>query len=567
MTREKSRWCENFSADKWINEYPEGSLFKVLKTAAEKYPDYVAIEFEGKKTTYKSFIAQVEIIAKALIAINVKKGDMVTVVTPNTPQSLFLIYAVNRIGAVANILHPLLPTEQIVNAVENTDSVAILTLDMIYPKFKKTIWKTSHEPKMILARICDALPWFKAPVYNAKNKLSLTFAPEHDIIYWNEFISLGKNSQAPLPADDGANDDTSVILYSGGTSGDPKGIMLSNYSINALAVQCYDIGNLESPAGLKSLAIMPIFHGYGLCICLHAMLMSGLHIFLIPKYDFNACNKLIFKKKINAIYGVPGLFEAFIRCEGVEKSDLSFIKLLISGGDKLPEKLQSRVNKKLKDGGSKAFLREAYGQTECVAGCATTPYFAPKFGSPGIAYNDMQFKIVEPGTENELPIGEDGELCISGPTLMKGYYKNEEATKKALRVHADGKLWLHTGDIFSMDDEGYIFFCQRQSRMLVCNGYNIYPTQIESVVCQCPAVAQCCVVGKKDRICGQKIVAVCVLNNKDANKDEVKKSILEYCKKGVADFSMPHEVHFVDELPLTKIGKIDFRTLEAQINS
>ena len=567
MKRVKSIWYQYQNPDKWIDEYPEHSIFEQLRASSQRYPDLTAIEFQGRKYSYKQLIQSIEDVAAALVTIGIKKGDYISIITPNTPQALFMIYAVNRIGAVANMIHPLLSVTEIQQFVENTNSAAILTLDMIYPKFAKIKWNTSKEPKMILARIVDALPWYAKPVYSAQNKLNLSFNPEHDVIYWNDLITLGKKEKSVLPADDGKADDTSVILYSGGSSGAPKGVMITNLNINSLAMHTYDIGGIEDVVGKKSLAVMPLFHGFGLVICVHAMICLGFHVYLLPKYDFNECSKLIFKKKINCIYGVPGLYEALIRSQYIEKSDLSFMELLVCGGDKLPEKLQHRVNKILKKGGADAVLREAYGQTECVAGCSINPKFDTRIGSAGIAYPDVYFKIVKPDTQEELPDGEDGELCVSGPLVMKGYYKNEEATAKALQRHSDGKIWLHTGDMFSKDKDGYIYFRQRNSRMIICGGYNVYATQVEDTICTCPAVAQSCVVGVKDRIYGQKIAAFVVLNNKDADKEAVREKIMECCKNNLSEYSLPHEIIFRDELPVTNMGKMDYLSLEKEINS
>lgn len=567
MKREKSIWYSYQNPDKWTEEYPEYSFYEHLRKSASRYPDLCAVEFQGKKYSYKALIKEIENVSKALMSSGIKKGDYVSIITPNTPQALFMVYAVNRIGAVANMIHPLLSANEIKEFVENTDSAAILTLDMIYPKFAKIKWNTSKEPKMILAKIADALPWYAKPVYSAKNKLKLTFNPLHDVIYWNDFIALGQKENPEVPADEGKADDTAVILYSGGSSGTPKGVMITNLNINSLAMHTYDIGGIEDVVGKKSLAVMPLFHGFGLVICVHAMLSLGFHIYLLPKYDFNECSKLIFKKKINCIYGVPGLYEALIRSEYIDKADLSFMELLVCGGDKLPEKLQHRVNKLLKKGGADVVLREAYGQTECVAGCSINPKFDTRIGSAGIAYPDVYFKIVKPDTQEELPDGEYGELCVSGPLVMKGYYKNKEATAKALQKHSDGKTWLHTGDMFSKDKDGFIYFRQRNSRMIICGGYNVYATQVEDAICSCPSVAQSCVVGVKDRIYGQKIAAFVVLNNKDADKDAVKEKIMECCKNNLSEYSLPHEIIFREELPVTNMGKTDYLSLEKEINN
>lgn len=566
MKRVKSIWYQHQNPDKWIDEYPEHSMFEQLRVTSQHYSNLTAIEFQGKKYSYKQLINNIEAAAASLIAIGVKKGDCVSIVCPNTPQALFMIYAVNRIGAVANMIHPLLSANEIQQFVENTNSVVVLTLDMIYPKFAKIKWNMDKQPKFILARIVDALPAYAKPVYSLKNKLKLSLNPEHDIVYWNRFIETGKTKSPEMPVDDGKADDTSVILYSGGSSGKPKGVMITNLNINSLAMHTYDIGGIEDVVGKKSLAVMPLFHGFGLVICVHAMLCLGFHVYLLPKYDFNECSKLIFKKKINCIYGVPGLYEALIRSEYIDKADLSFMELLVCGGDKLPEKLQKRVNKLLKKGGADVVLREAYGQTECVAGCSINPKFDTRIGSAGIAYPDVYFKIVRPGSQEELPDGEDGELCVSGPLVMKGYYKNEEATAKVLQRHSDGKVWLHTGDMFAKDKDGYIYFRQRNSRMIICGGYNVYATQVEEAIDSCPAVAQSCVVGVKDRIYGQKIAAFVVLNNKNADQKAVKEKIMECCRNNLSEYSLPHEIIFREELPVTNMGKVNYLSLEKEIN-
>ena len=258
------------------------------------------------------------------------------------------------------------------------------------------------------------------------------------------------------------------------------------------------------------------------------------------------------------------MFEAIIRSEYIEKKDLSFFECLICGGDKLHPSLNEKFQKYLKKGNSKAIFCEGYGQTECVAACLTNPYFSPKQKSVGILLPDMAAKIVAPGTQSEVPNGIDGELCIYGPTVMKGYYKNEDETKKALQLHKDGKIWLHTGDMFSRDDDGYFYFKQRISRMAISSGYNIYVTEVEKAINSCAFVSQCCVVGVADRAIGQRIIAHVVLSDSNANTDVLKNKISEQCKKMLPEYSLPHEIRFRNELPVTNLGKINFKFLEME---
>lgn len=568
MERIRNVWSENHAPENFRPEYPEFSMVSLLKETADKYPDYYALNFNNKKITFAQMIETIETVAQALIASGVKKGDFVSVVAPNTPQALISVYAINRMGAVANMIHPLLSANEIKKFVEHVDSKAIITFDMLYPKLAEVEWETSQKPVMILARIADALPVYLKPLYLMKNKLDLKFNPNHDVVYWNDFLKRGKQRKEPLPVDDGKGDDVAAILYSGGTTGIPKGVMIHNRAFNCMAIQAEEIkrDNTKDAAGKKALALMPVFHGFGLAMCMHTMLYFGMCVFLVPKFDFKACTKLIFKKKINHVYAVPALFEALSRSEEIEKQDLSFLEMVAFSGDKMSDKLHNRMDKYLEKGGSTEQMTEAYGLTECLSAACISPFFAHKYGSTGLPLPDNKIKICEFGTHNELPRGEDGEICITGPTLMKGYYKNEVETNLALQMHEDGEKWLHTGDIGCMDEDGYLYYRQRHCKMIISAGYNIYPTQIEEVINGCNGVAVSCVIGIEDRSVGQRVVAVVQPTSMSADLDALRERILEACKNNVAEFAMPRDIIFQEELPRTAMGKVNFKKITADMN-
>ncbi len=561
LNRNKTIWSENHGESNFRNEYPEFSMFSLIKETASKHPDNIALEFQNKKTTFSEFISLIESIGKALVSIGVKKGDFVSIVSPNTPQALISVYAVNRIGAVANMIHPLLSANEIQKFIEHVNSKAIITFDMLYDKLSKIEWKTSDKPTIILARIADALPFYIKPLYMAKNRVTVNINKNHNVIYWNDFIKNG--AKEILPPDDGKGDDIAAILYSGGTTGIPKGVMIHNRAFNCMAIQAEEIKRDDTinVVGKKALAVMPVFHGFGLAMCMHVMLYFGMHVFLVPKFDFTVCSKLIFKKKINHVYAVPALFEALSRTEEIENTDLSFLEMVAFSGDKCNEKLLNRMNNYLKKGGSSEQMTEAYGLTECLSAACISPFFAHKKGSTGLPLPGNEIKICKIGTHEELPRGEDGEICITGPTQMKGYYKNEAETNLALQVHDDGKKWLHTGDIGCMDEDGYLYYRQRHCKMIITSGYNVYPTQIEEIINDCPGVTISCVVGIPDRTLGQSIIAIVQPTSMNINQDELRKKILEKCKKNVADFAMPKEVIFKEELPKTAMGKVNFKAL------
>lgn len=563
MKRYPNVWSAHHGKDNFIPEYPDCSMFSFMEQTKNRHPDFTALEFQNNKMTFSEMFAQIELIAQSLLASGVKKGDYVSVVAPNTPQAVNMVYAINRIGAIANMIHPLLSQSEIKQLVENVNSKVMLTFDLVYPKIAEIEWKSPCNPLMIIAHISDALPFYLRAIYRFKAEKKIDYNPSHSTIEWKDFIQKGKMRKEVLPVDDGKGEDVAIILYSGGTTGLPKGVMLQNFAFNAMAVQASEIKPLDTKdtAGKRVLALMPVFHGFGLAMCIHVMLSFGCHLFLVPKFDYKACAKLIFKKKLSYIYAVPALYEALSRSEEIETADLSFMEMVAVGGDKCDKKLLARMNKYLEKGNSNARIIDAYGLTETVSGAIMNPFFALKEDSIGIPFPDNEVKIVKFGTQEELPAGEDGEICISGPTRMLGYYNNEEETARVLQKHEDGKIWVHTGDIGRMDEEGYVFYGQRHSRMIIVAGNNVYPTQIENVINQCDDVNTSCVIGVTGRASVQKIVAVVQPTSMDIDLEKLRKEIAAVCEKNVADYARPQEIVFREEMPKTAMGKVSFKKL------
>ena len=360
--------------------------------------------------------------------------------------------------------------------------------------------------------------------------------------------------------------DEAVILYSGGTTGVCKGISLSNYNFNSLGKQIVKM-NYQFIPGDSMLAAMPIFHGFGLGVSIHSMLANGGRCILVPRFTVDSYASLIRNRKPNFISGVPSLYEALLHHDCLKDADLSFLKGIYSGGDSLSSEEKERIDNFLKERHCPVHVQEGYGATECVAASCLTPNEFEKKGSIGIPLPDMYFKIVKVGTEEEVPYGEEGEICISGPTVMLGYVNQPEETKDALRKHEDGLTWLHTGDLGSMDEDGFVYFIQRLKRMIVSNGYNIYPSQIEKVLMQHEAVSQVCVIGVKDPIKIQHVKACIVLKPGISESQELKDSILALCKKNIAKYALPYDMEFRESLPTTKVGKIAYHELEEEENA
>lgn len=562
----KERW-EHFFEEKHEIDYPQLTMFQLLKKTADKYPDNVAYEFMGKKTKFRELISKIELTAKALTSIGIREGDAVTVCMPNCPQAIDTFYALNRIGAIANMIHPLSAVSEITFYLNISNSKAVLTLDQFYEKVVEARKDCDHTVIILMAAVADELPKYLEIPYRIKNFGQYSNLPNQAYsLTWKDFLHYGKQFPLPLPKVKFEVDRTAVILYSGGTTGTTKGIMLSDLNFNACALQSSVAMEVPYEAGQKILAVMPLFHGFGLGIGIHTCLVKGICCDLIPQFTVKTYAQMLVKKRPNFIAGVPTLYEALLRTKGLENADLSFLKGMYSGGDSLSVELKTKVDNFLKAHGAKIQVREGYGTTECVTASCLTPTNDYRPGSIGLPYPDTKYVICEPGTTDVVEIGQEGEICLTGPSVMLGYLKNEEETNQTIRKHADGNYYLHTGDLGLMDKDGFVYFKQRIKRMIISSGYNVYPSQIENIIDANAKVLYSCVIGVKDSYKMQKVKAFVVLKPNVVPDDSVKEEIMAYCRKHIAKYAMPYDIEFRDELPKTLVGKVAYRVLEEEEN-
>ncbi len=543
--------------------YPETTMFGAIKIAAERTPDAPALDFMGKVTSYRTFLEKIEAVAKAFVNYGLKEGDVVTICMPNTPQAVICLYALNRIGAIANMVHPLSSQKNITYYLDYSESKMILTLDMFYEKVKAAIGESKTNATVITARIEEELSFIKATAFKyIKNKPNHKFPNDERDFLWSDFMKTGEGVELPEVVYDKSK--TAVILYSGGTSGTPKGIMLSDFNFNALGYQVAEITGCSMGNGIKFLSVMPVFHGFGLGIGIHTVLEHGAMCILIPIFNEESYAKAVIKNKPNFIAGVPTLYEALLKNKKLQKADLSFLLGVFSGGDTLSPELKKRADAFLRAHNANIQIREGYGLTECVTASCVTPIDRHKEGSIGLPLRDMIYKIVEPGTFNELPTGEKGEIIISGPTLMLGYMKEEEENAKTLRTDDKGTTWMFTGDMGYIDEDGFVYFKQRIKRLIVTSGYNVFPTHVENILDKHEAVDYCCVIGVKDPYKMQRVRAYIVLKEGYEASEETKQKILEHCKIYLDSFEKPKEIIFKKELPRTLVGKVAYHELEIE---
>lgn len=560
----KAPW-KNFLADIPFDiNFFEGSMFEAVALMAKTYPNKIAFDFMGKSTTYKKMLSEIHLCAQALKTIGVREGDRVTVAMPNCPQALYVIYAVNLIGAISNVIHPLSAEEEIEFFLNTSESVTAITLDQFYHKFEN-IRKNTKIVNIIIASIKDALSkTIRAGYMLTEGRKVKKIPSDAPVIMWKDFMRLSKccfyNYGVKRKADDPA-----VILYSGGTTGKTKGILLSNKNLNALAQQVISANPMFRP-GDKMLAAMPLFHGFGLGVCIHSMLMHGGRCVLIPRFTAQSYAKQITKYKCNFIAGVPTLYEALLRLHSMCHADLSSLKGVFSGGDSLSIELKRKLDKFLYDHNSVVQVREGYGTTETTNAFCLTPVHMSKEGSIGIPLPGNYAKIVKLGTEDELPYGQEGEILLAGPTVMLKYINEDQETANTLKKHSDGLTWVHTGDLGVMDKQGFIYFKGRAKRMIVSSGYNIYPSQIENILDSNPMVQMSCVIGIPDPYKMQKVKAFVKLCPYIAANETTREKLFAYCKKHIAKYAMPAEIEFRPDLPKTLVGKVDYKKLESQIH-
>ena len=561
------------SSAPWLNfygntpaslNYPRKTMCQMVLDTARRYPNNTAYIFMGKKTSYAQFAKRIDAAARGLYNLGIRRGDKVTICMANTPQALDCFYALNRIGAIPNMIHPLSAAKEISFYLNFSKSRAILTLDQFYNKVAEILPELENPTEILIAKVADELPAPLNLVY-PMTKGGRHPLPKTGYRLWYDVVAAGKNTV--LPEDEGKWDDCGAILYSGGTTGTTKGIMLSNMNFNALGLQTIAASGYGTVAGMKMLSIMPVFHGFGLGVGIHTALIGGATCILVPQFSVNVYADTLLKQKPNLIPGVPTLFEALLRAEKLEKADLSFLKGIFSGGDSLSPELKKKVDTFLKEHNCGQQIREGYGTTECVTASCLTPKDYARSGSIGVPFPDTYYKIVAPGTCDEVEPNTEGEICVSGPTVMLGYMDNPAETAQTLRHHGDGRIWLHTGDLGHMDQDGFVYFRQRLKRMIITSGYNVYPSQLENIIDGHEKVLLSCVIGVKDPYRVQRVKAYVVPMSGVEPTEELKEELFTYCSARIAKYAMPREIEFRKELPKTLVGKVAYRVLEEEVNA
>ena len=556
----KNPWDKYYDKDKRTIEVPNVSVYEYLRDCNENNLDSIAVNYFNKKMTYRAFLNEINVCARALRSQGIREGDVVTICMPNTPEAIIAFYATNEIGAIANMIHPLSAEEEIKHSLISTKSVMLIAINLSYKKVKEIIEDTEVY-KTIIVSASDSMPTLLKFGYNLtqgrkieKPKKSETY------MYWHDFMEKGKHYTKKVLVKT-TKDQPAVILHSGGTTGTPKNIVLTNGNLNALSKQVTIIFPKIGP-GDSMLAVLPLFHCFGLCVCVNAVMCLGASVILIPQFDAKRFDKLFTSYHPTIVAGVPTLFEALLTNKHMDNMNLSYVKYAISGGDSLIPEKNEAVNKFFRRHGANISIIQGYGMTETGGPVCAQILDATVPGSIGIPFPRNEIKIVNPDTKEEVPYGETGEICIHGPAVMTGYLDNEKETNDILQMDKKGKIWVHTGDLGYMTEDGIVFYVSRLKRMLIVSGYNVYPSHIENVLMKHPDVLNCGVIGIPHPYKVQVPKAYIVLDNGVKDKMKVRNDIKEYCKKNLAAYMVPKEFEFRESLPKTMIGKVNYRELE-----
>ena len=556
----KTPWLSSYGEVPFNLDYSEKSMVDTVLENLKKDADFPALSFMGKNITYGKMALEIDKVARSFYALGVRPGTHVLVCMPNVPQAIYCLYGLNRIGAIATMVHPLSAVGELVFYMNEAQCDIAVTLDQFYAKLMEVKAQRPYR-KLIIARVSDEL---RFPLNLAQKLLTERkfprLEPEKGALSWKAFLEEGAKADDSCFVHKNPLEEA-VVLFSGGTTGTTKGIRLSDLNFNALARQTEAMCH-KTVYHSRMLAAMPVFHGFGLGVCIHTVQVCGGTSILVPRFNVKSYAKLIRTTQPNFIAGVPTLFEAITRNRYLDGADLSCLRGVFSGGDSLTIELKKKFDKFLAEHKADIRVREGYGTTECVTASCLTPYNKEKEGSIGLPYPDTYYKICKPGTNDEVPYGEEGEICLCGPSVMLGYINHEEENAQTLRTHEDGHVWLHTGDLGVMDEEGFIFFRQRIKRMIVTSGYNVYPSQLENILEGHPAVQRSCVIGVPDPLKMQRVKAFVVLAEGYTDTPELRESILEHCSKHIAKYAMPKELEIRDSLPTTLVGKVAYTQLQ-----
>ena len=555
-------WLKHYTEKVAEGSAPKCTLYEYLYRTNKDNLDDIALNYLDNTVSYSALFKNIVKTAQSYLALGVKAGDIVLICSITTPEIVYSFYALNLIGATPNMVDPRTSAEGIRNYIEETGSKIVCVLNLAYGKIKEAV-AGLEVSRIIVVSPSDSLVGTKKVLFNIVKRDTNVYLP--NTIKWNDFLSQGEETELKKAAY--SEKHCGAIVHTGGTTGSPKGVMLSDDNFNKLAFQLSK-STIKFIRQQKFLNVMPPFIAYGFSCGIHFPLSVGMTSVIIPNLNPNELGSLILKYKPSHMCGVPTHFETLIKDKKMRKADISYLINSGSGGDAINIGAENEVNEFLLSHGSKYLLAKGYGMTELCSAACTCMGKVNKLGSVGIPLILNTISAFEPDTDNELDFGEKGEICITGPTIMLGYYDNPKETANILRKHSDGKIWAHTGDIGYVDSDGFVFIDSRIKRMIVRHdGFKVFPSMIENVISLHPAVSVCSIVAKSDKEHTQgnlPFAYVVLKNDVKHNEQQVRAEIIALCKEKLPEYAQPVDYNFRESLYYTPIGKVDYLKLELE---
>ena len=556
-------WLKYYSEEELaITEPPKGTLFDVIFDHNKNYTKEIAIEYYGRNISYGELFEQIEKCCRNLSALGVKRGDIVAIQSMPNPQVIVLMYALNKMGACGNMLYPDAKAMDVIASMEKTDSGLLFALDKIYEQYEVDLPR-SFNKTVILMNIMDEMgPVAKLFAYQ-KGKYRKTNQAIHTIS-WKQFI-CGSGADYQICHDENL---PAFMLRTGGTTGIPKEVVLSSHNFSAmsgsehLARVC--VGGKKWERKSKCLLLQPPFIAFGIGNGIHNAFSFGFRLIVVLDVSPQAIAKLFVKYKPNIIVAGTVQIGQMIQDLADEKVDLSSVEMLAVGGDAISAKLENEINGFLEQHNCKAKMTKGYGLTEISASVIIETINAHRIGSVGIPIALCNMKVIDENTGEELPYNTQGEICLSSPGIMLGYYHNPKATDEIIEIK-DGVKWLHTGDVGEISEDGFLTITGRIKRIIVVKEGNIYhkvfPIVSEEKFLKIPELKEISIVGRSNPDTANELVSFFVLENNE-KAEQMKKILKAYADQELESFERPCEFVFIDKLPRTLIGKVDYRKLE-----
>ena len=557
-------WLKHYPQESLMATFPRMKVYSFLKEVNKGRLHDVAMYYYGTRITVKKLIERIDQCADAFAALGVKKGDVVSLLSASTPESIISLYALNKIGASVNTIDPRMDVKSISRMICGSGSQILMAIDIAYPKVAK-ILDEINQKHIVVQTAATSLPPLKKFALKIAATSTIPFG-KRGIISWDTFIAGAKNGVAMEAEYEG--DATVAITYTGGTTGFPKGVMLTNDSMNAVAFNFIHAG-IVCEKGQRFLGIMPIFSSYGMVCGIHMPLTLGLELALIPRFYPQKMGEYVRKYKPQHMVATPAFYEILIDSEEMKGFDLSFLLTMGSGGDSMNAGLETKLEAFQRTHNIRYPLAQGYGMSEVSAAATFCVNDRYRKGSVGIPCIATTIGIFDPDTGEELGYNAPGEVCITGKTMMKGYYNNQAETDYVMRKHADGQVWIHSGDIGYIDEDGFVYIQGRVKRMITrFDGHKVFPVTIESFIAEHELVHSCSVIAVDDRerLQGQYPMAVIELNAgvDVSRREDICREIYAKCNEMLEERGRPVAVVCVDEVPLTAMGKNDYRALEKQ---